>query len=125
MLVSGKIISVETLKNPIVCIANYVFNSLSHDAYRVQTDGFYVAECTISSSAKTFTNIKVEKVEPKPHELIQWMSVDWAHQSLFFPRKSAVYCAGTMSKNEATQNGNLLEYAPGLRPRPITPGSVW
>ena len=82
VLVSGKIISVETLKNPIVCIANYVFNSLSHDAYRVQTDGFYVAECTISSSAKTFTNIKGEKVEPKPHELIQWMSVDWVYKKM-------------------------------------------
>ena len=73
-LSSGKVLSKATLKNPVICIANYVFNTLSHDALQVQPDGVYVASVQTKSTAAARLNINNEMVDSKPFEIIQGMS---------------------------------------------------
>ena len=76
-LSSGKVLSKATLKNPVICIANYVFNTLSHDALQVQPDGVYVASVQTKSTAAARLNINNEMVDSKPFEIIQGMSTEW------------------------------------------------
>ena len=80
-LSSGKVLSKATLKNPVICIANYVFNTLSHDALQVQPDAVYVASVQTKSTAAARLNINNEMVEAKPFEIIQGMSTEWAFKN--------------------------------------------
>ncbi len=78
-LSSGKVLSKSTLKNPIICVANYVFNTLSQDALQIQPDGVYVGSVLTKSTATTRLNINNEEIDAKPFEIIQGMSTEWSY----------------------------------------------
>jgi len=81
-LSSGKVLSKSTLKNPIICVANYVFNTLSHDALQIQPDGVYVGSVRTKSTATTRLNINNETVDAKPFEIIQGMKTEWSYKKV-------------------------------------------
>ena len=68
------------MKNPIVCVANYVFNTLSHDVLQVQPDGVYVGSVRTKSTATTRLNINNETIDAKPFEIIQGMTTEWSYK---------------------------------------------
>ena len=72
----------KATKNPVICIANYVFNTLSHDALQVQPDAVYVASVQTKSTAAARLNINNEMVDSKPFEIIQGMSTEWAFENV-------------------------------------------
>jgi hypothetical protein len=119
-LASGASIDPSTLKSPIMSVSNYVFNSLSHDAFQVRAraagqgnddDGggavLHFAKCTTSSTAKSLVGMDGEEIVPQPFELIQGMSTSWTYEAArpgddfygdpafnFVPRKYAQLISG-------------------------------
>ncbi|KAK8794170.1 hypothetical protein JH06_0410 [Blastocystis sp. subtype 4] len=74
LLISGKKLSEETIKTPVIAISNYLFNGLREDALSIANGKVSEAYISISTDRE-----EPDKLDP---EIISRMKVDWSYKPI-------------------------------------------